>query len=63
MPTLKTHIIAVDPKSGCARIKTEIKNKSVNGFKKLLKESISDIRLTQYPEMYKIKLNLHISDG
>ena len=36
---------------------------NVKGFKKLLNEFISDILPTQYPEIYKIKLNLHISDG
>ena len=34
-----------------------------SGFKKLLSELISDIRLTEYPDIYKIKLNLHISVG
>ena len=44
-------------------INTEITNNNTNGFKKLLKESISDILLTEYPEIYKIKLSLQISDG
>ena len=39
------------------------KDSSKEFLKKLLSEFISDILLTEYPEIYKIKLNLHISDG
>ena len=63
IPTTKIHMIAVEPRSGCPIINTEIMNKRINGFKKLLKELISDILLTEYPEIYKIKLSLQISDG
>tara|TARA_Y100000816_G_scaffold288296_1_gene272600 strand:- start:9 stop:335 length:327 start_codon:yes stop_codon:yes gene_type:complete len=38
-------------------------NKRNNGFKKLLSEFISDILLTEYPEIYIIKLNLQTSEG
>ena len=41
----------------------EIIKSNPSGFKKLLSELISDIRLTEYPDIYKIKLNLHISEG
>ena len=56
-------MIAVDPKSGWLIINKAIINNKNKGFKKLLNVSISDMRLTEYPEIYKIKLNLHISDG
>ncbi len=46
-------MIAVEPRSGCPIINTEIMNRRINGFKKLLKELISDILLTEYPEIYK----------
>ena len=63
MPTTRIQTIAVDPRSGCPIIKIEIKNNKNNGFKKPLKEFISVILLTEYPDIYSIKLNLHISDG
>ena len=44
-------------------LRYKITNKRINGFKKLRNEFISVILLTEYPEIYKIKLNLQISVG
>ena len=55
--------MAVEPRSGWLITSKDIMNNRNNGFKKLLSEFISDILLTEYPEIYRIKLNLQISEG
>ena len=56
-------MMAVEPRSGWPITSKDIMNNRNNGFKKLLSEFISDILLTEYPEIYRIKLNLQISEG
>ena len=61
--TTTAHIIAVVPRSGCDKIKKDTRPNNIKGLRKPLSVLISPILRTQYPDVYKIILNLQTSAG